>query len=75
MNTNAVGKLGQIINAAGFTIKELTEFIWNTGVWASYGTVKKYCRASTRKYGKSEVWEAIDKFLNKYEIQWDGSDI
>lgn len=75
MKTCAVGKLGKIINAAGFSVKELTEFIWNTGVWESYANITKYCRASNREYGKIEVWEAIDKFLNKYEIQWDGSDI
>lgn len=75
MRTNAVGRLGILINTAGLTIKDLTEYIWSEGIWVSYDTVKRYCRASTREYGKIEVWEAINKFLDKHKIQWDGSDI
>ena len=75
MRTNAVSKLSNLINLAGFTVKNLTEFIWLKGMYVSYEDVARYCRASTREYGKPEVWEMIDKFLDKYKIQWDGYDV
>ena len=75
MRNHVVGKLGILIHNNGFTMKDLTEFIWLKGITIPYNTVRKYCIVSNRNYGQPEVWEIIDKFLDKYKIQWDGSDI
>lgn len=75
MRNHVVGKLGILIHNNGFTMKDLIEFIWLKGITIPYNTVRKYCIVSNRNYGQPEVWEIIDKFLDKYKIQWDGSDV
>lgn len=75
MRTNSVGKLGKALNAAGFTIMDLTEWLCGHGISISSGTVGKYCRASSRDYARAEVWEALDRFMLENKIEWDGNPI
>ena len=53
----------------GMTHKEFVYMVMQTGVCASYSYIDKHCRALDRSYGRSDVWEAIDKILDKMEVK------
>lgn len=57
-----------LLHERGYTVKDLTERLWKKGVFVGYETVKGYCRAWDRRYGKPEVWEKIDECLKEMEV-------
>ena len=56
------------LHEKGFTVRDLTERLWAKGVIIHHETVKGYCRAWSREYGKPEIWEKIFECLREMEV-------
>ena len=57
-----------LLHKKGYTIGDLAEKMWITGVMLTYVSVLNYCQAWDRRYGKPEVWEKIDECLKEMEV-------
>lgn len=60
----------QALKAAGYTVKDLQEYLLQYNTTISVSSLSKHLKASSVQYGRREVWEGINSFMAEHDIPW-----
>lgn len=61
---------GQALKAAGYTVRDLQEYLLQYNTTISVSSLSKYLKASSVQYGRSDVWEGITSFMAEHDVPW-----